>query len=111
MRSLYLYSECLSKIKQDCDKNITDKNEDHESIVENVLNLTVHLKNAATEITDGLIDEISGELLQCLSEYFSIDPSDDDDLTMISKLTNELKGGTGDGNSKKKMQKGRKRSL
>jgi transcriptional regulator with XRE-family HTH domain len=110
-RSLYLYCECLSKLKQDCDYGLTDKKEDYESIVENILSLTVRLKNATTEITNGLIDEVSGELLQCLSEYFSVDPPDDDDLTVISKLTNELKGGTGDGNSKKKIQKGRKRSL
>ena len=71
----------------------------------------MHLKKTTTKITDNIIDDISNDLLKCLAEYFSIEQPDEDDLEKISKLTDKLKGGTGDGNSKKKVQKGRKRNV
>lgn len=105
MQSLYLYSKCLSEIKIDHDNSLSkkkNKTEDFSSIIENTKNLTMHLKRTVTEITDNLIDEISNNLLEHLSENISIDPTHEDNLALINKLTDKLKGGLSDGNSNKK---------
>ena len=102
IQSLYLYIEGLSKLKLDCDSGLLSKKEDYISIADKIESLTMHLKKTTSEITDNIIDEVSNNLLQCLSEYFSIEQPDEDDLDKLRKLTDKLKGGTGNGNSKKK---------
>jgi len=66
----------------------------------------MHLKKTTSEITDNIIDEVSNNLLLCLSEHFSIEQPDEDDLDTLRKLTDKLKGGSGNGNSKKNKKDG-----
>ena len=101
MQSLYLYIEGLSKVKLDCDSGLLSKKEDYISIADKIESLTMHLKKTATKITDNIIDDVSNDLLLCLSKYFSIEQPDEDDLDKLRKLTDKLKGGIGNGNSKK----------